>query len=279
MTDDTLASPGPTDSAPLQPAPDTVDTGATDQPGDQTTAETPEQTEDGPDKDRNKNAARSYQKRLDELTRLRRDAERDREYWREIALRSGQQQPTQPAQPAQPSLSPPQQKDFQTYEEYIDARADWKARTTIAAAQEAHKRQSYQLQQEAFQADLVSRRNQALETARTKYPDYHDVIDSSDAPITPAMDMAMVESGMAGDVAYFFGKNSQEAHRIAQLTTAAQMLEIGRIVAKLSAQPAPRTTNAPDPPRTLSGSSNGPSGAPKDLDAWMAWRNKQVRGS
>jgi hypothetical protein len=37
-------------------------------------------------------AAKGVTKRIDELTRLRRDAERDRDHWRELALR----QPTQP---------------------------------------------------------------------------------------------------------------------------------------------------------------------------------------
>lgn len=254
-------APLPDEPTPVEPAkPETTpaDTGAAPDGDDPAATDDADTDQDEGDKVAASLARklRREQREINRLTARRREAEQERDHWREMALRNAPQQPQVTPQQPPAQLQPPQQKDFPTYEEYIDARAAFVARQSLAQADEARRRASYQSQQEEFQADLVHRRNQALEAARAKYADYHDVIDASDAPITPAMDMAMVESGMAGDVAYFLGKNSQEAHRIAQLKPAAQMLAIGQIVARISQKPPKPASNAPNPVPTVTGGSN-----------------------
>ena len=60
---------------------------------------------------------------------------------------------------------------------------------------------------------------------------------------------AIRESDFGPDIAYYLGTNPSESNRIARLTPLSQAKEIGRIEAKLQAEPpkAVKTTSAPAP--------------------------------
>lgn len=70
-------------------------------------------------------------------------------------LRQAQQQP-QPLMPQQGPKGPPKQEDFATYEEYLDARADYRAETRFHSLQEQQQRQAqvHQYQERAMRAEI-----------------------------------------------------------------------------------------------------------------------------
>lgn len=188
---------------------------------------------------------KTAQERIDELTRARRDAERDAEYWRNKAL-----QDSKPAaEPAQPAADPtkPSVESFETYEAYVEALADWKAdqREAKANAERAQRDAA-----QAWQAKTAA--------AQEKHSDFDDVVMRSTWDCTRDMAQALAASEHGAEVAYHLAKNATEARRIAGLSPIAQVLEIGRLEARLSApaSPQPKTaTNAPEPAPQVRGAS------------------------
>ena len=66
----------------------------------------------------------------------------------------------------------------------------------------------------------------------------------------------MSDADNSGDIAYFLGKNTDEASRISKLSTIAQAKEIGKLEVKLTKKPLPasKTTEAPKPIEPVGGS-------------------------
>ena len=108
----------------------------------------------------------------------------------------------------------PVPSQFQDYESYIEAVAEWKADqklATIRAESEAQQRQreAQERASKVQQNSAAQRRNMRISR---KLP-----FDPS-VPITQHMAEAIADSDMGGDVAYYLGTHRDEAHRIASLS-------------------------------------------------------------
>ena len=197
------------------------------------------------------------QKRIDELTRKRRDAERtgeqhaqDAAYWKGRAeeLEKGKTTPT----PAATELNP---DDFASYADYHKAVA---AQTTLAIRQNADS--------DKRQEALVARQRKIAtfaQIAREKFKDFDEVALAQSVPVTEDMFEAAMGDNW-GDILYHLGQHTREAARISSLSKTQQIKEIGKLEAKIAATPASKKkTNAPDPPSTVG---SGGSPAPKKDD-------------
>ena len=86
------------------------------------------------------------------------------------------------------------------------------------------------------------------EEARSKYDDFEQVAYNPNVRITDVMAETIKASDQGPDLAYWLGSNPKEADRIARLSPLLQAREIGKIEAKLSAEPpVKKTTSAPAP--------------------------------
>lgn len=231
-----------------------------------------------------------HERRIGELTYNWRQAERDRDHWRELATRQAQQPKPQSAQTQAQATTKPSASQFQTTEDYLEALAEWKSDQKLQdwdrkRREEAEKREKDERQQKA--ARTFSEREQK---ARDKYEDYQDVAYSDANPISELMAKAIYASEMGPEVAYFLGKNPDRGLQIAQMTDPSSVaLAIGRIEAQIEAAaspPAPAATSAPKaaptaappPPKVLSTSAPTQK-KPDDMttEEWMDWRNSQLR--
>ena len=90
-------------------------------------------------------------------------------------------------------------------------------------------------------------------------PDYFDVISNPYLRISQDMVDVIADTDNPAALAYYLGKNPQEAERISAMNLAGVARAIGRIEAELSAPPPPRqitpktVTKAPPPVTTLTG--------------------------
>jgi hypothetical protein len=126
---------------------------------------------------------------------------------------------------------------FESTEAYADALAYQKAEELIAK-REAAKQHSAIL--ESYQ-DLE-------EEARVKYDDFEQVAYNPELPITNVMAETIQSSDIGAELAYYLGSNPKDAERISRMTPLGQAKEIGKIEAKLAAEPpVKRTTSAPAP--------------------------------
>lgn len=223
--------------------------------GEETQNETGESADPGSD-EHAKPKNRGVGKRIDELTKARYDAERERDYWREQAMR---QQPKPEAQPAQAAE---RESDEPTLESCDFDVAEFNRKWYAWRRGEDQRVEAEQAAQSAHQARLqtLAQKEAAF---RAEHPDYDAVAKDPTLPITQAMAEVLFDCDDPPAIAYYLGQNPQEAAAIAQMTPHQIGRAIGRIEAKLSAppaatetqrQPEPKTvTKAPPPVTTLSG--------------------------
>lgn len=224
-------------------------------------AQPEEQPEDQPE--RPKVTARE---RINELTKARREAEREAQYWREQA------QKAQPPQQAQAEDGEPNPDDYEHGENdvaYIEDRAAYRA---VKAVEE---REAKRRSQEAIQTKLAGFEAKAEELYPEGDPEGLEAFKANPR-IRPEAQELVIESDIGPKLADYLGSRPRELARISALPLAKQAREITLIEQRLSAgsiapKAPPRTaTSAPEPAPQLRGN-GGRFKPPPDTDDFAAF--------
>jgi hypothetical protein len=205
-----------------------------------TAAPEPVETETPEEQPVEQEASKTFtQEELDAIVG-KRLAREQRKWEREQAQRITEQQTRR-----QPTDIAPEQ--FETYEDYAEALAERKAEALLA-------RREAEQQQRAY-LDAYHDRE---EVARDKYDDFEQVAYNPNLPVTEAMARAIQASDIGPDVLYHLGSSPTEAARISRLDPILQAREIGKIEARLGAEPpVKKTSNAPAPIAPVTARSQG----------------------
>lgn len=221
--------------------------------------------EDKGDKPKSKSGA---QKRIDELTAKRRDAERRAE--------EAEKRAKEAEEALAKADTKPDEDKFESPEEYQAALSAWYARrsmrdeesrTAKANAEQAGTERAA-ARQEAF--------NARVEAVKGNFDKFEEVAFNPKLSVTPAMGDLIVESEKGPELLYHLGSNPDEAFRISQLSPLAAAKELGKIEASLSI-PARRTvTTASDPITPVSGGGSNVQKDPSKMsnDEYRAYRAK-----
>lgn len=214
------------------------------------------------------------QPRIDELTRARREAEREAAYWRQVA-QSGQAQPS-----AEAANQEPNPDQFDDYGKYVKALVKWNTEQTLAQQQaDNNTRKVAETRVQTF--------TERLNDARGRIADFDAVVGGSEVPLSQHVGEILQESEKGGDLAYHFAKNPEILQRLNGMSERAAAMEIGRIEASMAgkapaqaaapAVPAKKITNAPTPANTGvgAGRSTTPDLAGMGMDDYIAARAKQ----
>ena len=222
-----------------------------------------------------------YQARFDEMAEQRRAVEareleaRQRADRLERMLSEQLTQKVQPEAPKQPEFVEPKPEQFQTYEEFLDARADYRADLKIKQWEQSRV-QGEQAAKEAVKvAEFIGR----VETARTKLPDFDAVAFNPTLPVTDAMSAVLNLMEDGPEVLYALGQNPSEAARIASLPPNLAAVELGKFAYKASLPQPRRQTNAPAPIEPIGGGVGAALGTdPNKMtgDEFRVWRNQQL---
>lgn len=227
--------------------------------------------------------AKGVQKRLDELTRNWREAER-REQALLALLQQNRAQPPEPARPAQDD-KPKTLADFEydeaKFQQYIFEQAERRsveaAKRELTAAQE----------REAQERRKASFKSRSAEFAKT-VDDFESVAFAKHLPISADMAEVIQDSDDGPALLYHLGKNPDIAEKIAQLPPKAAARELGKIEARLAferekAKEKPVVSKAPPPPPKVEAVEPSVNIRPDDPESdklstaeWMAKRNKQL---
>lgn len=182
-----------------------------------------------------------------------------------------------PPKVSEPEKGVPKLEDFETTEEWLDARTDWKYDQKVKA--EAQKAEAQQ--QEKENARLRAKYDSQQAKMSDKYDDYDDLMDNmKDYDIPPYISTAVMESDIGGELSYFLGKNPDELEKILGLSPLAAVKALGRIELKLESAPKPKDIpKAPAPFKGVKGDSKPSSMeiSPKDdFETFVAKRNYQL---
>lgn len=189
-------------------------------------AESEEQARD----DKGRFKGDGVQKRIDELTRARREAERQAEYWQGVA--------TQTAPEARGDK--PSRDDYAEQDDYIEALTEWKAEQAVTRVQ---REQAAQSANHARQSAWEAREAQT----KASIPDYDAVVPVSTVPIKPHVVEALMDADAGPSLAYHLAKNPDVAARLNAMTPTRAAIELGRIETTLTAPAVKVPSNAPTP--------------------------------
>lgn len=153
-----------------------------------------------------------------------------------------QQAPQAPAVPVTP-------EQFASDADYVEALAEQRAEQKL-----------FEREQRKQQSETLEAYHDREEEARSKYNDFEQVAYNPNLTITAVMAQTIQSSDIGPEVAYHLGANPKEAERISRLQPILQAREIGKIEARLAADPpVKRTSNAPSPISPVTARSNGSS--------------------
>lgn len=255
-----------------------IETPAIEDQGDQSQpGSTPENTQaDAAADDHEHKLPKGVQKRIDRLTRdkYRTQAELDIARRELESIRSQRAEPQRATQAAEGAPKPDQ---FSSYEDYLEAKAEWKAEQKVAELlgrqAEATKRQSAEAEKSERQKAWEKRADDAMGI----YDDFEEVALSPDVPVSQAMAEAIQRAEKGADVLYYLGKNTEVAEKIARMDPLSAAIEIGKLEATITRPAAKKATSAPAPISPV-GARASVSKDPEKMSTqeWMAWRNEQI---
>lgn len=215
------------------------------------------------------------QARIDELTRLRKEAEEfaEDEYANRLRAEARiaelenqiKTSSPKPEQPKPVELKRPSPKDFTTQEEYDQAMEAYDNARDQRVRQEA----IVQGRQEAHQQAQNELMSQRVELAKKDLPDYVEVLEAAAKRTTVVpnhIKAAFHELDYGPQVAYELAKDAQLEKRIFALSPARALAELGKLELKYANKPTavaaattptPETTRAPAPLTSIRSSGEG----------------------
>ena len=107
--------------------------------------------------------------------------------------------------------------------------------------------------------------NDRVAEARTKHPDWNEVVGAQNFEVQPYIQRFMVESEQGAEIGYYFAKNPDEFQRISALHPIRGSAELGKLEGKLAEANKPKVEakvetkekpKAPEPITPLTGSGN-----------------------
>lgn len=201
-----------------------------------------------------------YQKRIDEITAARRDAERKNDQL--LALLEQytrqQQQPLPQPEPMAPT-GKPVLENYDSYEAYTEALTDWKVEQRFV---EREQRQQAETAAQA-EARQAAEFNQRIREAAARAPEVMEAVNDPSLPVSPAMAEVVRAVPNGPDVVLYLHQHRDEAARIAALPPSQAAFELGRLAAGIQPAQPRRVTQPPEPINTLGG---GSAPAPFDIN-------------
>lgn len=220
----------------------------------------------------------AVQRRLDKITWQKNEARREAaRLSRELDDLRARQEPQR--QETRQQQGEPRLEQFQNFEDYIAARDSFLERK-FEEKLTARERQEQETRRQNDSAKASESWNKKLADIRKEVPDYDDLIEAADVPVSPAMAQAITESDIGPRVALYLANHPDEAEAMLNLSPSATLRAVGRLEAKIEAEGSKKQiSGAPKPIKPVSGSGSGANSGPADnqsIDEWMKARNAQL---
>ena len=221
--------------------------------------------------------------------------QRDRRHSREIAalkeqmdrLAKAQEERKSNTNDGEPPLVAPKRDDYATYEEYLEARTDYrtdlKNRERDEQLRKHQERERTERTTEATQKELVKMANDRVAEGRKEFPDFDQVMQDAFEDGTLVQDtelyFGIIESPAGHRIAHYLATHPEEAERIGKLSPRGVHREIGKLEDKFSKAPEKKKAASME---TLHGSGrvikpNDPMRNDVSMDDYVRLRNEQER--
>lgn len=187
----------------------------------------------------------TVQERINQQTRARREAERERDL-----LRARLEREQTGAPPAPDSDGPPDPTKY-TYGEldvgYLRDTARYEARQEHSRLQREAVEQRQREAEEAQQAELRVKADMFMDAGAARYDDFETVVRAKDLPVPSALMHAVVETEHGPDIAYHLATHRDELEKLARKSPVQIIMEVARMEAKFAERAKPKAPGAPPP--------------------------------
>lgn len=226
---------------------------------------TPEKTTPDPEE---KRGSRRFERRISQAIRRAAEARAEADVLRRQL--EDLRKPQEPVDSGSPRI-----QDFDDAEKYAKAVAKYETDKALKKVSSDQQAKTYREQAEKLSATWEEK----AERGGSKYEDFDEVVGEM-KPTNP-LTSAIMHLDNGEEVAYHLGKNLKEAERITSLPPILQVLEVGRLSTKLSAEPtkpkAPSKAPAPIAPVTGTKSTEPTELKPTmDFKDFLKVRNRQL---
>jgi hypothetical protein len=240
------------------------------QPEQQTTGTTEARTDGAEGGNESPAAAKTFtQSELDEIIKREKskaEAKAERRVLRTLERVIPTAQGQQPQQQQRQQQDGPRREQYQSDEDYLDAKLEWKL--------SQRDQQSAQQRQQEQQQTIVQKTEKAFAEASAVPGFDREAFD--ELPLTRPMVEALLDSDQRAQVMAYMSSHPEEVARVAGMSAARQAAELGKWEAHIAAQPKAKTSKAPDPISPIgSGKTPVHTLASASVDDYIAMRKKQ----
>lgn len=173
----------------------------------------------------------SVQKRIDELTRLRRSAERDSSFKdKKIAAL---EEEVKKLKESSSAAAKPVKEDFENEDEYIEALTDWKIDQKLSKQPPSEKKDDKIKEEINTRWDAI---DQMFDAGGEKHEDFKDLVMNPTLQLTEAMVDLIIGTDNAEEVIYHLAKNADLSAKIAAMPLLQAAREIGKIEKEVGLQ-------------------------------------------
>ncbi len=199
-----------------------------------------EEQVDGENRDEKGRFKNDAKTRIDQLTRARRDAERDAAHWKAVAEGKVSAKAADPA-------NPPKRDAFQSDEEFQQANFNHQVEVEIANREQKNAVNKAATEKaESWQSKLDS--------ARNEIPDFDSVMDAAEIRVEGHVAELIMEHDDGAKIAHHFATHPEELDKVNGMTPAKAAFEIQKITAKFgsaadsSSKPAAKVVKVSEAP-------------------------------
>ncbi|RPI84290.1 MAG: hypothetical protein EHM41_13780 [Chloroflexi bacterium] len=175
---------------------------------------------------------KGVEKRIAELTKKMRTAERERDF--ERTKREEAEKKVQELQSQIPATDKPKKEDFDDEDGYIEALTAWTVKETLRQSQTKVAGEVKTAEEREEVAEAYQTLDNAMDKGREKFEDFDTRVMAKDLVITPGMVEVALLSETAEEILYFLGSNPDISAEIAQMPDKAAARAIGKIEAQLA---------------------------------------------
>lgn len=223
-----------------------------------------------------KRSGTPYSQRIGELTREKYEL---KARVAELEARYGSGAPSPAPERAEQEQGPPKLDTYNSYEEWVEAVADYRAEKRFTELQQQSEERAVQERERKAAESRRATYEKAVATIEDRYADYHEV--TAEMPVTRAMAEFILEHNKGPDIAYYLGKNPDEAMRIANLSPVRQGFELAQLEAKLvtPGSQAKKASSAPEPINHVRPRERAPAVEPSKMTMteYAAWAKQRMR--
>lgn len=221
---------------------------------------------DGEDTAAKPKKSKGVQKRIDELVQQRDGYKQQSE---QLLKLLETQKETKPVQEPEPVEIPPapRELDFDNDADYQKAMQDW-GRSLVEMGQKTTQETMATQQAQAEHLSKLQSFHSKLDKLAETHPDAKALVNNPAFTQTDAMAEAILSSDKGAELAYELAINPTEALRISQLPERLQMLEMGKIEAKLGMPKIKTVSSAPPPVKPVSPNATGGHGEPETMEEY-----------